>query len=127
MARSSFSEPRPPSSSSGLWAFCFRSSASTLSLQILPGADLHKVLNLCRLLEWHLDEQSQMNDPISLFSGAWNALHGQSAAAVMMKATAAIDMSKIAAMDPKKLQAMAEAMKNNPDPAAAAAQMTYIP
>lgn len=105
------------------WLGLSASPALTLSLQILPGADLHKVLNRCRLPNGTL-MNSPMNDPISLFSGAWNALHGQSAAAVMMKATAAIDMSKIAAMDPKKLQAMAEAMKNNPDPAAAAAQMT---
>ena len=93
-----------------------------LSLEVLPGADLHKILNRCRIPTGALMD-SPMNDPVSLFSGAWNALHGQSAAAVAMKATAAMDINKMMAMDPKKLQAMADAMKNNPDPAAAAAQM----
>lgn len=96
-----------------------------LSLEVLPGADLHKVLNRCRLPNgtWM---DSPFNDPISLFGGTWNALHGKSAEAVMLKATAAMDINKLMAMDPKKLQAMADAMKNNPDPAAAAAQMTAM-
>jgi hypothetical protein len=96
-----------------------------LSLQILPGADLHKVLNRCRIPNGTLMD-SPLNDPISLFGGTWNALHGQSATAVAMKATAAMDINKMAALDPKKLQAMTDAMKNNADPAAAAAQMKAL-
>ena len=96
-----------------------------LSLQVIPGADIHQVVNRCLLPNGKVIE-STMNDPISIFSGAWNELHGQSAKAVVLKATAAIDIRKIAAMDPKALQAMADAMKSNPDPAAAAAQMTAL-
>jgi len=104
------------------WLGISASPELKLSLEVLPGADLHNVLNRCRIPTGALMD-SPMNDPVSLFSGAWNALHGQSAAAVAMKATSAMDMNKIMAMDPKKLQAMADAMKNNPDPAAAAAQL----
>jgi hypothetical protein len=93
-----------------------------LSLQIIPGADLHQVVYRCLAPNGTWIE-IQKNDPISVFAGAWNALHGKSAEAVALKATAAMDFNKVKAMDPKKLQAMADAMKNNPDPAAAAAQM----
>jgi hypothetical protein len=93
-----------------------------LSLQVIPGADIHQIENRCLLpngtwLAIHL------NDPISLFAGAWNELHGKSAEAVVLKANAAMDFTK---MDPKAIMAMANAMKNNPDPAAAAAQMTAL-
>ena len=104
------------------WLGISASPEIKLSLQILPGIDLHKVLNRCRIPNGALMD-SPMNDPISLFSGTWEALHGQSAKAVVMKATAAMDFTK---MDPKALQAMADSMKNNPDPAAAAAQMTAM-
>ena len=95
------------------------------ALQIIPDADLHQVAYRC-LLPNGTTLDLPKNDPISLFSGAWNELHGQSAKAVAMKATAAMDISKIAALDPKKLQALTDAMKNNPDPAAAAAQLTVL-
>jgi hypothetical protein len=93
-----------------------------LSLQIIPGADLHQVLYRCLAPNGTWIELPK-NDPVSLFSGAWNALHGKSAEAVALKATAAMDFNKLKAMDPKKLQAMTDAMKNNPDPAASAAQL----
>jgi hypothetical protein len=95
-----------------------------LSLKIVPGTDLHQVINRCLLPNGRWVE-STMNDPISIFGGAWMALHGQSAADLMLKTTAAMD-NKLKAMDPKAIQAMAEAMKNNPDPAAAAAQMKAL-
>ena len=104
------------------WLGISASPELKLSLQILPGADLHKVLNRCRIPSGALMD-SPFNDPISLFGGAWNALHGKSAEAVALKATAAMDFNKLKGMDPKKLQAMTDAMKNNPDPAAAAAQL----
>jgi hypothetical protein len=93
-----------------------------LSLQIIPGADLHQVVYRCLAPNGTWIELPK-NDPVSLFSGAWNALHGKSAEAVALKANAAMDFNKLKTMDPKKLQAMTDAMKNNPDPAAAAAQM----
>ena len=96
-----------------------------LSLEILPGVDLHTVLNRCRIPNGTL-MNSPMNDPIPLFAGAWRALHGQGAAGVVMQATAATDINKIKAMDPKALQAMADAMKNTSSPAAAAAQMKAL-
>jgi hypothetical protein len=106
-----------------LWLGMSYSPDLKLSLQIIPGADLHQVVYRCLAPNGTWIEL-QKNDPISLFAGAWNALHGKSAEAVALKATAAMDFNKLKGMDPKKLQAMADAMKNNPDPAAAAAQMT---
>jgi hypothetical protein len=96
-----------------------------LSLEILPGVDLHTVLNRCRIPNGTL-MNSPLNDPIPLFGGAWMALHGQSAEAVALKTTAAMDVNKMLAMDPKALQAMTDAMKNSSSPAAAAAQMTAL-
>jgi hypothetical protein len=108
-----------------IWLGMSYSPDLKLSLQILPDADLHQVVNRCLLPNGTWIEL-QKNDPISLFAGAWNALHGKSAEAVALKATAAMDINKMKSMDPKALQAMADAMKNNPDPAAAAAQMTAL-
>ena len=96
-----------------------------LSLQIIPEADLHQVVYRCLAPNGTWIEIPK-NDPVSLFAGAWNALHGKSAEAVALKATAAMDFTKMKSMDPKALQAMADAMKNNPSPAAAAAQMTAM-
>ncbi len=105
-----------------LWLGMSYSPDLKLSLQIIPGADLHQVVYRCLAPNGTWIEL-QKNDPISLFAGAWNALHGKSAEAVALKATAAMDFNKLKTMDPKKLQAMTDAMKNNPDPAAAAAQI----
>jgi hypothetical protein len=111
-----------PASQFKLWLGMSYSPDLKLSLQIIPGADLHQVVYRCLAPNGTWIEL-QKNDPISLFAGAWNALHGKSAEAVALKATAAMDFNKLKTMDPKQLQAMADAMKNNPDPAAAAAQM----
>lgn len=111
-----------PATQFKIWFGMSSSPDLKLSLQVIPGTDLHQVVNRCLLPNGTWIEL-QKNDPISLFAGAWNALHGKSAEAVMLKATAAMDVTKI---DPKALEAMAEAMKTNPNPAAAAAQMTAL-
>ena len=111
-----------PATQFKLWLGVSNAPSLKLSLQLIPGADLHQVENRC-LLPNGTSIASTFNDPISIFGGAWAALHGKSAEAVALKATAAMDFNKLKGMDPKKLQAMADAMRNNPDPAAAAAQM----
>jgi hypothetical protein len=110
-----------PATNFKFWLGLSYSPDLKLSLEIIPGVDLHTVLNRCHLPNgtWI---NSPVNDPIPIFGGAWFAFHGQPAGA----AVPAFDPTKLQAMDPKVLAAAAQAMKNNPDPAAAAAQMKQL-
>lgn len=99
-----------------------------LSLGVVPGPDVHSIRQRCRNPVTGALTGSKMADDKTgpIFAKAWSALHGAAPGSGAEMGAAAPDLSKIMSMDPKALDAMAEAMKNNPSPADAGAQMKAL-
>ncbi len=111
------------------------------SLEIVNGIDKHTARVLCPARITGALVDASADDMIGgIFGGAWMSMHGAPGAQPMSAGATAqplmglggptppspIDLAKLKAMDPERLKAMVEAMKNNPSPAAAAAQMKAL-